>query len=627
MRLAGSSWGKSRTSHQQRRKIINDYCLFGVSAYGDCLFIMKSFKEYVSFWEVTEVLISKRVQLCDKRHKKHQLHLLSPKIRLGTTTDSEQMLLSLMPPRKSWVSLSVKTRYRDIDKEHRQRKPASRCNWQAIKWTISRDLARDTEPPYLLRLRDFVNGIQNRLLEDSFALDSPILFPEKKDETSCRPLCKFVNLEDSVIVILANKYLTELFDNLFYDESLAFRSKRVYHGEEGYVTTHHDAITRIKEYREKWEGERLYVGECDLQKFYDTVCHSVVRKCYYELLKKARKKNPGIEFEEINRVFEAYLKCYSFPRNVLCMNKKQAFWDSNHIEINQRHFKWVDKELLSLGVAKSHQALWRMRIGVPQGGALSGLIANMVLNTVDWRVKGRMKSRDLYLRYCDDMILISTSKCRCHRLFRTYYNETKNLKLVPHKPEACLLFGKKEFWNSKSKDAYPWGMGLTNAAEWIGFVGYEIRRDGLMRIRKKSFRKELDKQKKVVFEKTLDRIKGKERVSDNSLLSSLDNKLVSMSVGKIAVWNADFIESEMCWAAGFKELEMNPTLSKQLRELDRHRGMMLNAAARRISSMARKGKKLKRKDLKDLEEDKNPDSRGMVHSYYYQFARGSYYQE
>ena len=72
---------------------------------------------------------------------------------------------------------------------------------------------------------------------------------------------------------------------------------------------------------------------------------------------------------------------------------------------------------------------------------------------------------------------------------------------------------------------------------------------------------------------------------------------------------------------------MNPTLSKQVRELDRHLGMMLNAAARRINSMARKGKKLKRKDLKDLEEDKNPDSRGMVHSYYYQFARGSYSQE
>lgn len=164
-------------------------------------------------------------------------------------------------------------------------------------------------------------------------------------------------------------------------------------------------------------------------------------------------------------------------------------------------------------------------------------------------------------------------------------------------------------------------MGQKDAAEWIGFVGYEMRRDGAMRIRKKSFRKELDKQTKVVFEKTLDKIKDKMRVSNDSLLSSLERKLISMSVGKIEVWNAPFMESEMCWSAGFKELEMNSVLAKQLRELDRHRWMMLGAAKRRIEGALQKAQSLVRKDLEQLEEDKNPDSHGMVHSYYYQFAR------
>lgn len=102
-------------------------------------------------------------------------------------------------------------------------------------------------------------------------------------------------------------------------------------------------------------------------------------------------------------------------------------------------------------------------------------------------------------------------------------------------------------------------------------------------------------------------------------MSTLESKLISMSVGKIAVWNAPFIESEMCWSAGFKELEMNPVLAKQLRELDRHRWRMLRAAKRRLGDSKKKG--LIRKDTEQLEEVKNPDSSGMVHSYFYQFDR------
>lgn len=578
---------------------------------------MKPFGEYITFWAVTDVLISKRVQLCDKRHKKHQLHLLSPSMSLGKTTETEQLLLSLMPPRKRWVSLSTKTRYRELKDGHRQRNAAARCNWKAIKWTIKKDLAEGAEVPYLNVLKEFVDKIQKRVREERFAFDVPLLFPDVKDESSCRPLCKFESMEDSVILILANKYLTELFNGLFYEESLAFRSKRDYHEEKDCVTAHHHAIVRMKEYRKRCEGKRLYVSECDLQKFYDTVSHSVVRKCYYGLLKKAAKENPGLAFDEINRVFEAYLRCYSFPKNVFCKNVDKNFWEENKIDEKQRCFKWVDTKLL----AKTRRGLMRLQIGVPQGGALSGLIANMVLNSVDWQVKRQMKESDLYLRYCDDMIIFSTNKARCKRLFSTYYNGTKRLKLVPHEPEKELQFGQKAFWKGKSKDAYPWEMGRADAAEWIGFVGYEMRRDGAMRIRKKSFRKELDKQTKVVFEKTLDKIKDKKRVSNDSLLSSLESKLISMSVGKVEVWNATFMESEMCWSAGFKELEMNPVLMKQLRELDRHRWMMLGAAKRRIEGARKKTTGLVRKDLEQQEEEKNPDSHGMVHSYFYQFAR------
>ncbi len=571
---------------------------------------------------VAEVLISKRVQLADKRHKKHMLHLMSPKMSLGIPTDADRQLLSLLPSRKHWVTLGEKGRYRKTeDGAHLQRRSASQCNKMAIQWTIEKDMSRAVKPAYLLKLETFVTKLQNRVKDIEFRFDAPMVFPEKKDESSCRPLCKFTNLEDSVIIILANKYLTELFNNQFYDESLAFRSKRTYHGQKDYVTSHHDAIARIKEYRKQMSDRNLYVSECDLKKFYDTVSHNVVRKCYHMLLRKVAKENPGLQFDEINRVFEAYLRCYTFPKNVYCKNHCPDFWEENHIDGKCRSFKWVKDELLDNGIAKSQSGLMRMGIGVPQGGALSGLIANMVLNSVDHEVMSHTKENDLYLRYCDDMIIVSTCRQRCHKLFFTYYNGAKKLKLVPHEPEKRLEFNNPKFWKSKSKNAYLWAMGQTDAAEWIGFVGYEMRRDGMIRIRHKSFRKELDKQKSVVFEKVLDKINGKDRVSDGSLYASLERKLVSMSVGKVAVWNAKFMESEMCWTDGFRELEMNPVLSRQLHELDRHRGMMLSAAAKRIKKMKDKGEILKRKDVEQLDDEKNPDSRGMVHSYYYQFAK------
>lgn len=600
-----------------------------ISFFGDVVLLchsfqtMQAFLDYISFEAVTEVLVSKRVQLADKRHKKHMLHLMSPKMSLGMLTDAERQLLSLLPSRKHWVTLGEKGRYRKTeDGAHLQRRSASQCNKMAIRWTIEKDMSCAVKPAYLLRLESFVTKLQSRVKDVEFKFDAPMVFPEKKDESSCRPLCKFTNLEDSVIIILANKYLTELLNDQFYDESLAFRSKRTYHGQKDYVTSHHDAIARIKEYRMLMADRNLYVSECDLKKFYDTVSHSVVRTCYQKLLRKVAKENPALRFDEINRVFEAYLRCYTFPKNVYCKNHFQDFWEEHCIDEKQRCFKWVDEKLLmKSGVARSYRGLMRMGIGVPQGGALSGLIANMVLNSVDHDVEKEMKPNDLYLRYCDDMIIISTNRQRCHMLFLKYYKGAKKLKLVPHEPEPDLQFGQKEFWKGKSKDAYLWEMGRDNAAEWIGFVGYEMSRNGMIRIRRKSFRKELDKQKSVVFEKVLNKILGKDRVSDSSLYGSLERKLVSMSVGKVAVWNAKFRESKMCWTDGFRELEMNPVLSRQLHELDRHRGMMLSAAAKRIKNFKDKGKKLKRKDMEQLDDEKNPDSRGMVHSYYYQFAK------
>ena len=71
---------------------------------------MQSFSDFINFWAVADVLVAKRVQLGDKLHKKHMLHLMSPSQRLGEVMKTDLTLLQLMPSRKHWVGQGKKTK-------------------------------------------------------------------------------------------------------------------------------------------------------------------------------------------------------------------------------------------------------------------------------------------------------------------------------------------------------------------------------------------------------------------------------------------------------------------------------------------------------------------------------------
>ena len=91
---------------------------------------------------------------------------------------------------------------------------------------------------------------------------------------------------------------------------------------------------------------------------------------------------------------------------------------------------------------------------MPQGGALSGLIANIVINRVDEKMVKKLKpGNDLYIRYCDDMLLLSTNRKRCGQLFRLYSKEIKRAKLVPHTP-VTVEFGTSKYWDTKTKNDF-----------------------------------------------------------------------------------------------------------------------------------------------------------------------------
>ena len=262
---------------------------------------------------------------------------------------------------------------------------------------------------------------------------------------------------------------------------------------------------------------------------------------------------------------------------------------------------------------------------MPQGGALSGLIANIVLNSVDSCVASNLHKRnDLYVRYCDDMLLLSTNKRRCRKLFRIYNQSIKNAKLIPHRA-ITPRFGQSNYWDTKTKSVYKWlSNDLSVGSRWIGFVGYEISRNGDIRIRKSSLKKEKRKQKKImndIFKLTY----KKHRVNDASMELSYRNTLVSMAVGRVTLWNYRTLRNELCWINGFRKLNDNPTVKTQIRDLDRYRNKVVHHANNRLDrlqshksgAIAKEGNNKKQKKDRFFEDL----FYGKPFSYYYHYEK------
>ena len=153
----------------------------------------------------------------------------------------------------------------------------------------------------------------------------------------------------------------------------------------------------------------------------------------------------------------------------------------DHNRKNQYVIKWVD-ELKEMPVEIQRQR------GVPQGGALSLLVANIVLNDVDQSIVSTEDPDRLMIRYCDDMVLLHTDRDQCARLMNNYTQSLTGHKLYYHEFEP--YHDRKSFWEVKSHSPYLWGDGdIGSSNRYIGFLGYELSRKGQLRLRKRNIEK------------------------------------------------------------------------------------------------------------------------------------------
>lgn len=441
----------------------------------------------------------------------------------------------LCPPRKDWVRLK-----KDERVKLSPIKITELSVYRTILYNYQKSLVLKKE--WAVNLNEFILEIKEEVFSSQgFSFSEPEIIPEIKDEKTgnYRPISVF-SLKEKIIASLTTRYLCDLFEMFWgeIDSAYAFRrSKR--------VLTHHSAVEDILNYKVK--HNESYVAECDIMKFFDSVNHDKTIYVFKKYISLLSGKGVVVDNNAIN-IFISYLGCYTFVGTVL---EKSARWfETSNINRKGAHFEWIEKSLQDRGLCVEE------RIGVPQGGALSCFIANLILHEVDLEIKKDGDVALFYARYCDDMVIIHPDKRKCLEYLSCYIHGLEKQNLFHHPPEEIVEYG-AAFWNSKSKAPYIWSTPTCKGnVPWLSFVGYQLRYDGLLRVRPKSIKKEKVKQVRVI-DNTLKCINvgRKKRAEENVRLNSIQilyrvrKKLLAMSVGVIeeaALYNGN----KFCWVEG-----------------------------------------------------------------------------
>lgn len=552
-----------------------------------------NFDLFFSEENLVKMLCKYRANTANKRHAKHMLrnvslHESTNKIKMTQSQPDFIFLQSIFPSRRNWAKLNEKERKtcKDSIKTNQKRLFKSYLN---TKKTI---VQGSILPSWYNNLIDFVEDLRKNILDvenSDFKIEEPRIKGIKKEEKNgtiiYRPIALY-SIKDKMVSSITAKYLTAYFESVFLDCSFAFRGRNA----KNEIPNHHDCIESILDFKKK--NSKLWVAECDIQKFFDTVQQEHILTVLNELAQKVEEKTGVSIDKKAQKFFKLFLSSFSFQDNILPKNLDFEWFKANGLPVGK--FGWVENELTQVygeNYIKEH------RIGVPQGNAISCFIANLILHNVDEEIFENDKDV-FYIRYCDDMILMHTEEEGCQKSLDVYMEGIKRNYLLFHNPKKIVNYKNaeesKKFWKLKSKLPFFWGDKNINEVNipWVSFVGYQINYNGNIRVRKSTIEKEVKKQKNE-SQKVLKAL-GKfnhynqikdvnSRVSKTQILFRLQNRLISMSVGRIKIYNHKKpAEQGLCWTNGFKKLAKNKITRKQMRFLDKRRNIQLNRVRREI---------------------------------------------
>jgi hypothetical protein len=547
------------------------------------------------------------------------LHKRTNKIEISDDDLEFKELQRLFPSRRNWIELNQSERK---SCNNSLKINQLRLYKSYIKTKENIEIGNIESPIWFNNLLKYIKDIQDEVFNienSSYVISRPEIRGIKKKVKNkiliCRPIALY-KIKDKIICSITAKYFTLYFEHLFLDCSYAFRARN----RTNQIPTHHHCIEEILKKRQS--EKHLWVAECDIQKFFDTVQHEHLLKVFIELSNKIESQEGLVMDNRAKKIFKLFLSSFSFQKDILELNNNPDWFSSKGLINGQ--FDWVKDEL---NENFGQDYISKYKIGVPQGNAISCFISNLILHNVDEKVFNYQPDI-FYVRYCDDMVLMHSEEEKCFNTLKKFMSELNKNFLLYHEPKKTKDYKEKEnslrFWKNKSKEPFYWGDKHVHEdnVPWVSFVGYQVDFYGKIRVRKDTLKKETKKQ--IATTQKLLKALGKlrndhiiksenSRWSINQIVSSLQQRLISMSVGRINVLNHKHpSEQGLCWTNGFKKLSRNKITSKQLKYLDRRRNFQLQRMPFELKSI-RKGFKRRPKLKMSLI---NKSFKGGVFSYY-----------
>ena len=527
--------------------------------------------DYFSLFEVVKMLSAWRVKTAATRH---QYQLYWSRLRIERPSADEDVSpagqfpseeAALLPPRREW---------RRGRKDSRKTQSAAKISALSIIRTVSGYEKSGKLPmtSWGRQLLKFYEALRLSLLTGNVKLNPPTIklvrksigrvdaMDEAKRQSAYRSLAMFRDLRDRILIGKTTTYLRDLFDSELKDCCYAFRRN-------GRRFSFRSAVADLVEYRKRFSGKTLYVADCDVQKFFDVINHDVIRSAYDSFVHRVAEKDPD---PRARQILEAYLGVYSFPAIVENCQDPEV--------IAKRGFVAKVPESVLEELYPGAQAN-ELHLGIPQGGALSPLLANIVMDAADRAVLSDADSDLFYARYCDDMVIAHPDKRKCAAALRRYLDAMELLKLPVHKLSRKTRYS-SSYFTEKSKGPIAWkktSIGLSGT-NWVSFLGHQIRYDGAVRVRKETIQKHQEKLQleKVALVHNLKRAKGRYRDGTDwkDLLRAFQMRLTAIGVGRVDR-SADAPQAQSWLSVFVRTLKQGGPAETQLRNLDKTKGGVL----------------------------------------------------
>lgn len=279
-------------------------------------------------------------------------------------------------------------------------------------------------------VEEFPKYVQNRwertkrALLEGYYVPSPVLRVEIPKKSGGKRMLGIPTVLDRVIQQAISQVLSPLFDPEFSEYSYGFRPGR----------SAHEAVKQVQEYiREGYN----YAVEVDLEKFFDTVNHDLLM---HFVGRKVRDKR-------VLRLIGRYLRA---------------------------------------GVKDQENHYMPTRVGTPQGGPLSPLLSNILLDQVDKELESREQR---FARYADDVRILVKDVESGERILAElaeFLNTRLKLKVNREKSKVergtdCVFLGftfkgKKIRWSQEAYNGFRHELKSLTRRSWGVSMEYRLNR-------------------------------------------------------------------------------------------------------------------------------------------------------